>query len=157
MRISDWSSDVCSADLQLGAEIGIIVLLIALNLRGVKESIMVLAPIFLGFFITHAFLIVYGVNAHAGALSGVVQATWHETLQLSKESGWMFTVALFLRAYSVGAGTYTGIEAVSNNVNMLAEPRVRTGHWTMFYMALSLAFTEIGVILLYLLWHASPT
>src|SRR3546814_19637446 len=90
---------------------------------------MVLAPIFLGFFITHAFLIVYGVNAHAGALSGVVQATWHETLQLSKESGWMFTVALFLRAYSVGAGTYTGIEAVSNNVNMLAEPRVRTGHW----------------------------
>src|SRR3546814_6955732 len=91
---------------KLGAEIGIIVLLIALNLRGVKESIMVLAPIFLGFFITHAFLIVYGVNAHAGALSGVVQATWHETLQLSKESGWMFTVALFLRAYSVGAGTY---------------------------------------------------
>src|SRR3546814_14963585 len=68
----------------------------------------------------------------------------------------MFTVALFLRAYSVGAGTYTGIEAVSNNVNMLAEPRVRTGHWTMFYMALSLAFTAGGVILLYLLWHASP-
>src|SRR3546814_20489754 len=95
---------------KLGAEIGIIVLLIALNLRGVKESIMVLAPIFLGFFITHAFLIVYGVNAHAGALSGVVQATWHETLQLSKDSGWMFTVVLFLRAYSVGAGTYTRSE-----------------------------------------------
>src|SRR3546814_14104902 len=117
---------------------------------------MVLAPIFLGFFITHAFLIVYGVNAHAGALSGVVQATWHETLQLSKESGWMFTVALFLRAYSVGAGTYTGIEAVSNNVNMLAEPRVRTGQWTMFYMALSLALTAGGVILLSLLWYDSP-
>src|SRR3546814_4042343 len=68
-----------------------------------------------------------------------------------------FTVALFLRAYSVVASTYTGIEAVSNNVNMLAEPRVRTGHWTMFYMALSLAFTAVCVILLYLLWHASPT
>src|SRR3546814_2513978 len=27
----------------------------------------------------------------------------------------------------------------------------------MFYMALSLAFTAGGVILLYLLWHASPT
>src|SRR3546814_12192873 len=40
---------------------------------------------------------------------------------------------------------------------MLAEPRVRTCHWTMFYMALSLAFTAGGVILLYLLWHASPT
>lgn len=142
---------------KLGAEIGIIVLLIVLNLRGVKESILVLAPIFLGFFLTHAFLIIYGISYHAEALNGVVQATWHETQQLSKESGWMFTVALFLRAYSVGAGTYTGIEAVSNNVNMLAEPRVRTGHWTMFYMALSLAFTAGGVILLYLLWHASPT
>ena len=142
---------------KLGAEIGIIILLIVLNLRGVKESILVLAPIFLGFFLTHAFLIVYGIHYHAAALHGVVQQTWTETLQLSQQSGWLFAVALFLRAYSVGAGTYTGIEAVSNNVNMLAEPRVRTGHWTMFYMALSLAFTAGGIILLYLLWGASPT
>lgn len=141
---------------KLGAEIGIIVLLIVLNLRGMKESILVLAPIFLGFFVTHAFLIVYGINYHADALDDTVRATWAETVQLSKESGWLFAVALFLRAYSVGAGTYTGIEAVSNNINMLAEPRVRTGHWTMFYMALSLAFTAGGIILLYLLWHAAP-
>ncbi|HET8882009.1 MAG TPA: APC family permease [Solimonas sp.] len=157
---ADAMFSLFAADAQvykLGAELGIIVLLIVLNLRGVKESILVLAPIFLGFFLTHAFLIVYGIHYHAAALHGVVQETWAETLQLSKQSGWLFTVALFLRAYSVGAGTYTGIEAVSNNVNMLAEPRVRTGHWTMFYMALSLAFTAGGIILLYLLWDASPT
>ncbi|WP_028008472.1 APC family permease [Solimonas flava] len=141
---------------KLGAEIGLIVMLIVLNLRGMKESIAVLAPIFLGFFITHVFLIVYGINFHAEALDDMVAATWSETVQLTRESGWMFAVALFLRAYSVGAGTYTGIEAVSNNINMLAEPRVRTGHWTMFYMALSLAFTAGGIILLYLLWNAEP-
>src|SRR3546814_18240429 len=117
MRISDWSSDVCSADLQLGAEIGIIVLLIALNLRGVKESIMVLAPIFLGFFITHAFLIVYGGNAHAGALSGVVQATWHGTLQLSMDSGWSFTVRSVPRPECVRAGTAPRHAAVQTNTN----------------------------------------
>jgi hypothetical protein len=39
---------------------------------------------------------------------------------------------------------------------MLAEPRVRTGHLTMFYMATSLAFTAGGIILLYLLWDAQP-
>ena len=61
-------------------------------------------------------------------------------------------VALFLKAYSLGGGTYTGIEAVSNNVNMLKEPRVRTGKWTMFLMALSLSLTAGGIILLYLLW-----
>ncbi|MEO8137737.1 MAG: amino acid transporter, partial [Betaproteobacteria bacterium] len=50
-------------------------------------------------------------------------------------------------------GTYTGIEAVSNNVNSLAEPRVQTGKRTMFYMALSLAIAAGGILLLYLLWE----
>jgi len=50
-----------------------------------------------------------------------------------------------------------GIEAVSNNINMLAEPRVRTGHLTMFYMATSLAFTAGGIILPNILIHADDT
>ena len=66
-------------------------------------------------------------------------------------------IALFLKAYSLGGGTYTGIEAVSNNVNMLKEPRVRTGKWTMFLMALSLSLTAGGIILLYLLWDVPPS
>jgi hypothetical protein len=70
--------------------------------------------------------------------------------------GWFFVASLFLRAYSLGGGTYTGIEAVSNNVQSLAEPRVVTGKWTMFYMALSLSFTAGGIILLYLLWDVAP-
>src|SRR6202022_2563675 len=70
--------------------------------------------------------------------------------------GWVFAASLFLRAYSLGGGTYTGIEAVSNNVQSLAEPRVTTGKWTMFYMAVSLSFTAGGIILLYLLWHVAP-
>jgi len=70
--------------------------------------------------------------------------------------GWAFAAALFLRAYSLGGGTYTGLEAVSNNVNMLSEPRVKTGGYTMLYMAGSLSFTAGGVILLYLLWHVQP-
>ena len=56
----------------------------------------------------------------------------------------------------IGGGTYTGIEAVSNNVQSLAEPRVKTGKITMLYMALSLSFTAGGIILLYLLWNAKP-
>jgi hypothetical protein len=68
----------------------------------------------------------------------------------------VFALALFLRAYSLGGGTYTGLEAVSNNVHMLAEPRVKTGKWTMIYMAASLSFTAGGIILLYLLWGAQP-
>src|SRR5438093_13630280 len=70
--------------------------------------------------------------------------------------GWVAELTRFLRAYSLVGGTYTGIEAVSNNVQTLAEPRVKTGKLTMFYMALSLAFTAGGIILLYLLWGSKP-
>lgn len=135
---------------------GVIILLIALNLRGMKESIKILMPIFLGFVATHFFLIIYGVIAHKSSLPSVFSGTLNNTLKISQQTGWLFIIALLLRAYSLGSGTYTGIEAVSNNVNQLKEPRVQTGKWTMFYMALSLSFTAGGIILLYLLWHAHP-
>lgn len=141
---------------KLATEAVLILLLIGINLRGVKEPIRLLLPIFLGFFISHCLLIAYGVYAHHQHLPSLIPATLAETTRLSDEMGWVFVVALLLRAYSLGGGTYTGLEAVSNNVNMLAEPRVRTGKWTMFYMALSLSLMAGGIILLYLLWQVQP-
>ena len=137
---------------KLAAAVVLLLLLIILNLRGMKESIKILMPIVVGFFLTHAFLIGYGIYAHAEGLPALIPDTIKETTTLAQQMGWIFVASLFLRAYSLGGGTYTGIEAVSNNVNILAEPRVRTGKLTMFFMALSLAFTAGGIIVLYLLW-----
>jgi amino acid transporter len=134
----------------------LILLLTVLNLRGTREAITVLLPIFLGFIVTHAFLIVYGVLAHVPELPTLVPATIAETRDLATQLGWTGVAALLLLAYSQGGGTYTGLEAVSNNVNVLAEPRVHTGKVTMLYMAVSLAFTAGGIVLLYLLWNARP-
>jgi len=143
-------------ELKLGVEIAIAALLILLNLRGMRESIKILLPIFLGFFITHAVLILFGIGLHVNRLPSLLPDTLDQTSHLTQQFGWVFAASLFLRAYSLGGGTYTGIEAVSNNVQSLAEPRVRTGKWTMFYMAASLSFTAGGIILLYLLWDAQP-
>src|SRR5262249_6962776 len=121
-----------------------------------QESTKGLLPIFLGFFITHVLLIVAGVGMQAERLPTLIPDTLNATAHLTQEMGWLFAASLFLRAYSLGGGTYTGIEAVSNNVQSLAEPRVATGKWTMFYMALSLSFTAGGIIVLYLLWNAQP-
>lgn len=137
---------------KLAAEIAGVLLLLGLNLRGMKESIRVLLPLFFGFFISHVLLIAYGIHHQLPTLGTLFTDTVQETHELAGSSGWVFTLALLLRAYSLGGGTYTGIEAVSNNVNILKEPRVRTGHLTMFYMALSLAFVASGILLLYLLW-----
>ena len=70
--------------------------------------------------------------------------------------GGMGMLALFLRAYSLGGGTYTGIEAVSNGLQIMREPRVQTGKRTMLYMATSLAFTAGGLFLCYLLLKVTP-
>lgn len=141
---------------KLITEIALLALLGFLNLRGMKESIKILIPIFLTFFITHAALIIVGILKHSERLLHLVPNTYHETTHLSHEVGWLFILALFLRAYSLGGGTYTGIEAISNNVNRLAPPRVTTGKWAMAYMAFSLSFIAGGIILLYLLWDVAP-
>ena len=142
---------------KLEAAVAVVVLLIYLNLRGMRESISLLAPIFIGFCLTHFALIGYGIATHGAGLMPEIHATVQETRNLAGEMSWFFVLALFLKAYSLGGGTYTGIEAVSNNVNMLKEPRVRTGKWTMFLMALSLSVTAAGIILLYLLWDVQPS
>jgi len=135
---------------------GIIGLMILLNLRGIKESILILAPIFFLFVITHAILIAGGIGTHLGEVprvAGELRTGFREGLSSVGFAG-MF--AIFLRAYSMGGGTYTGIEAVSNGLQTMREPRVRTGKRTMTYMAVSLAITASGILICYLLFHISP-
>src|SRR3990167_5601901 len=141
---------------KLLAESASILLLLLLNMRGMRESITLLLPIVVGFFILHVGLILYGIFSHRHGLSFIIPVTIEDTKNTVSSIGWIAVIALVLHAYSLGSGTYTGIEAVSNNVNRLREPRVVTGKWTMFYMAVSLSIIASGVILLYLLWDAKP-
>ncbi len=148
---------VGAQDWKIVTGLAVTALLLWLNMRGVKEAIKVLLPIFVGFLVIHVALIVYGVYAHADRFHTLLPETMTETQSLAQHSGWFFVVSTLLFAYSHGGGTYTGLEAVSNNVNMLKEPRVLTGKWTMAYMAISLAFMAGGILLLYMLWDASHT
>lgn len=137
-------------------EFAIIIGLIILNLRGMKESIKLLLPIFLGFFITHVIIIIYGAATHGAHISTVTARAIHEAHGLAGSMGIFLMLAFILHAFSLGSGTYTGIEAVSNNVNKLAEPRVKTGKVTMLYMAISLSLIAGGITLLYMLFHVAP-
>ncbi|OGT36924.1 MAG: amino acid transporter [Gammaproteobacteria bacterium RIFCSPHIGHO2_12_FULL_37_14] len=133
-----------------------IILLLTLNLRGAKEAIRILLPIFLGFVIIHLLLITYGIVAHSQGLMTIVPITMKETREIIQSVGMLSVIGIILHAYSLGSGTYTGLEAVSNNVQRLAEPRVITGKRTTFLMASSLSIMAGGIILLYLLWNVSP-
>jgi hypothetical protein len=141
---------------KLPAEYVTIALLILLNLRGVKESVTVLLPIFLVFLATHTALIGAAVLTHLGAVpqvaAGVSSGFSHGLATL----GWTGMLLLFVRAYSLGGGTFTGIEAVSNGLQIMREPRAETGKRTMTYMAMSLATTASGILIGYLLLRTRP-
>lgn len=130
--------------------------LTVLNLRGVRESVMLWVPVFFVFIATHAFTIIYALATHAGGLTSMATSTVSEVQTVSSQIGWFGLIALLLKAYSMGAGTFTGIEAVSNGLPILREPRAETGRRTMVYMGVSLAITVAGLLLAYLLYHVTP-
>ncbi|HEY5345852.1 MAG TPA: APC family permease [Verrucomicrobiae bacterium] len=131
----------------------IVVLLTLLNLRGVKESVVLWVPVFFIFVASYTFAIVWAVSARFGDLPNIAHGVVGDVKSVGSDVGLFGLVALVLGAYSLGAGTYTGIEAVSNGLNVLREPRVQTGKRTMLYMGASLSFVVGGLLLAYLLYH----
>jgi amino acid transporter len=138
------------------AAVVVIVILIILNMRGVRESVEPLIPIFLAFVVTHVFVIFYAFITKAGQLPVIMADVQMDARSASAEIGIFGMLMLILRSYTLGAGTYTGIEAVSNGLNILREPKVETGKKTMSYMTWSLAFTVFGLMIAYLLFHVAP-
>ena len=131
---------------------GVLILLI-LNLRGIKEAVIPLVPVFLLFVFTHLFAIMYVLITHALKFQEVYTNTNIELTRSFNTLGTFGVLFLIMRAYSMGAGTFTGIEAVSNGLPILREPRVATAKRTMNYMASSLSITVIGLMIAYLLFN----
>lgn len=141
---------------KLAFSVGVVIFLTLLNLRGVKESVVLWVPIFGVFVLTYTFAIFWAVTTHIGDLPGIAQGMVADIKADHAEVGWFGLMAVLLRAYSLGAGTYTGIEAVSNGLNTLREPRVQTGKRTMLYMGTSLSLVVGGLLLAYLLYDVQP-
>src|SRR5208283_4536563 len=129
----------------------VVFLMVLMNLRGVKESVLSLLLIFIAFIIMHVLLVGYALVSHGAELPTVFHAATREAHNSASILGWFVLMAIFFRAYSMGGGTYTGIEAVSNGLPILREPKTVTGKRTMLYMAFSLAFIAGGILICYLL------
>jgi amino acid transporter len=141
---------------KFGFAIAGIVVLTVLNMRGIKESIIAISPIFLIFIVTHAVVIIYAFTINAAGMHNIVASTAGEISKSTSALGLWGTVLLVLRAYSMGAGTFTGIEAVSNGISALAEPKVQNAKKTMRYMAASLALIVLGIMVSYVLFKVEP-
>ncbi|HKY31723.1 MAG TPA: APC family permease [Candidatus Polarisedimenticolia bacterium] len=130
--------------------------LIVMNMRGVKESVAVLMPVFLTFLVTHGLVVLVGIFGNLSHLAENVGLAVEEIDTGLGTLGFWGLFIVFMRAYALGGGTYTGIEAVSNGLAVLKEPRVATAKRTMLYMAVSLAFVAGGILVCYLLTGVEP-
>ena len=145
-----------AAPYKMALELGALGFLIVMNMRGVKESVLAVAPIFFIFVLSHLALIIASFSLHWGEIPQVTSNVQTGLAHGLATLGWVGVIGLFFRAYSMGAGTYTGIEAVSNGLGILREPQVETGKRTMVYMALSLAIAAGGLFLAYLVAGIQP-
>ena len=134
-----------------------ILVLIVLNLRGIKESVFSLMPIFILFVLTHLFLILYSLINNVADAHIVYEKSVVDFQNASRSLGVFGVFALMLRSFSMGAGTFTGMEAVSNSIPILKEPKVRTGLITMRYMAFSLGITVMGLFFAYSFFDVVPS
>lgn len=144
------------AHLTLTCEIGALVFITAINMRGAKESILVLLPIFGVFVITHLLMIVVGIVRqvpHAPQVAQDVVTGWSTGIT---ELGLLAILTKLATAYAMSGSTYTGLEAVSNGLPLLREPRVPNAKRTMLYLAISLSLAAAGMITCYLLWDIRP-
>jgi amino acid transporter len=105
--------------------------------------------------VTHAVLIAGSLGMHVTDLGSLTRDIGQGLASDVKhpDVGWLIVLGMFLKAYSLGAGTYTGIEAVSNSMAVMREPRVATARRTMLYMAISLAITAGGLMMAFLLYE----
>ncbi|MDP3788968.1 MAG: APC family permease [Candidatus Omnitrophota bacterium] len=142
-------------DYKLVVSIIAVLVLLFINLRGVRESVLPLVPIFLIFLLTHVFGIIYAIIVHLPSMPALAASTVREASATSSQLGFFAMMVILMRSYAMGAGTYTGLEAVSNGIPVLHEPRVQTAKKTMTYMAFSLSFLVIGLMIGYLLYNVS--
>jgi amino acid transporter len=135
---------------------GLLALLTILNLRGVRESVAVISPIFLLFIVTHAVGIIAGLVLNWSQIPVEINHLREQSAHSVQQYGLLALIMILFRAFTLGGGTYTGIEAVSNGVPMLREPKVETAKITMRYMAISLAVIASGILVNYLLYLVQP-
>jgi hypothetical protein len=133
----------------------LLALLTVLNLRGVRESVSVISPIFLLFVVSHVAALVAGIVFAWGQVPAEFQHLRDQSAHSVQQIGWFGLLMILFRAFTLGGGTFTGIEAVSNGVPMLREPKTETAKVTMRYMAFSLAIIASGILVNYLLYEVS--
>jgi len=129
-----------------------ILVMMLINLRGVRESGAIFAgPTYLFILTFYALLIVGLARYFSGTLGTVVNPPEVEF------GGRALTLFLILRAFSSGTVALTGTEAIANGVTAFREPRSHNAGVTLMWMTAILSTLFIGITFLAVKIHAVPS
>ncbi len=133
-----------------------ILALTLVNLKGVKESVFPWIPVFALFCVTHLFAFAWSAFNHHDAIVRVAQNTMTEANEAISSIGFAGFLMIIMRSFTMGAGTFTGIEAVSNGMSIIREPKIKNAKKTMIYIAASLSIAVLGLVVSFLLYDVRP-
>jgi amino acid transporter len=137
------------SDFRIELAIGMVVLLVYLNLRGVRQSARVVAlPVYV-FVISLGVMLVVGLIRHYTEGRIYVPDQGELTFQVHG-----LGLLLILRAFASGSVALTGIEAISNSMGVFKPPEVRNARITLLMYGAVLAVLFLGISSLAFLYHS---
>ncbi|HWF15249.1 MAG TPA: amino acid permease [Acidimicrobiales bacterium] len=142
--------------------VGVIVILLYGNLRGIREAGRFFAVPTYFFIFSLAAVLVTGFTKEALGTLHSIPLPPHDQLYGGKfgtpGSGWLMGLAFIslLRSFANGGSSLTGLEAISNGVSSFRKPESRNARQTLVIMSTTLGFLVLGVTLLAKWTHAVP-
>ncbi|HUR51250.1 MAG TPA: APC family permease, partial [Mycobacteriales bacterium] len=131
--------------------VGLVLLLMAVNLRGVKESGAAFAVPTYGFMIAIVGMTAFGLYRHFfGHLPDVESAQFTIKPEHGFQDGFAGIGAgfLLLRAFSSGCAALTGVEAISNGVPAFKKPKSKNAATTLLLMGTIAVTMLMGILTL---------
>jgi amino acid transporter len=148
------SADVRLYGLRVEIAVGLVILIMIINLRGVKESGQVFAiPTYFFIVITVLMCLVGIIRYMLGSLGQVEGPPPLEVTQAAQALG----AFLLLRAFSSGTTALTGVEAISNGIPAFKEPKSHNAGITLIGMSVVLGTMLLGISFLAGNIHAVPS
>ena len=140
--------------------VGVVILICYMNLRGVREAGRPFAVATYSFVALITLTIVAGVvrNIFWGGLTVYDPQHTAGVVSVQHGSGMIMgaTILVVLRAFANGGSSLTGVEAISNSVNVFREPQGVNARRVITAMACILGFLLAGVSYLAYVTHATP-
>jgi amino acid transporter len=143
----------------LAITVGVVLIICYANLRGLREAgVQFAAP-------TYFFVVMIGLTIVVGVVRELVWGlpTYDAehiagTVPIHQGDGLVMgaTVLVLLRAFANGGSSLTGVEAISNTVNVFRKPQGRNARRVLTAMACILGFLLAGVAYLTFVTHATP-